>query len=100
MLPGNVIGVCEMAKRPAMTTAERQVAYRQRHVKADSATDARLSMVVSLNTTKGLERLARHEGRTQRATLEALVSAAQSVLLEGMSSAQQDYYYRDDDVTR
>jgi len=65
-----------MTKPASMTTAERQRAYRERHANAAE----RINMLVSVSAKRALERLAKHNGQTQRAVLEDLLSAAEKAL--------------------
>lgn len=55
----------------------------------------RLQAVVSLHTKRALERLSRHLGRIQAATLGQIISEAQKTLLSGLNSEEQTHYYRD-----
>ena len=64
-----------------MSAAERQQAYRRRHLR--DGTDERLSMVVPVQVKRRLERLARHRGVSQRVMLAvALASVEMEVLNE------------------
>lgn len=60
------------------TNAERQRAYRQRHLQdiSDSMA-ARINVIVGAGTKAQLERLARHHGLSQRAMLERLLADAE-----------------------
>lgn len=57
----------------AASNAERQRQYRQRQ---KAGYGERLNMAVNLNAKRGIERLARRYGVTQRAMLESLISDA------------------------
>ncbi|MBK7520108.1 MAG: hypothetical protein IPJ33_19600 [Gammaproteobacteria bacterium] len=59
------------------TNAERQRAYRQRHLQDVDGSGERLNMVVSVQAKAQLGRLARHHGISQRAMLERLLAAAE-----------------------
>ncbi len=52
------------------TSAERQAAYRQRHLQDVDGHGERLNMVISVQAKAQLKRLARHAGITQRSMLE------------------------------
>jgi uncharacterized protein YbgA (DUF1722 family) len=80
------------------TSAERQAAFRLRHLKDLEGGAERLSMIVSLHTKRKLERLACHQGITQRAALERLLADAERSILDAMTGQQQDAYC--DAVTR
>lgn len=78
------------------TTAERQRAYRQRHLKEGLA--ERLNMTVSVSAKRQLERLARHHGTTQRAVLELLLAEAEAIVADDLPTKEQSAYY--EGVTR
>ena len=59
------------------TNAERQRAYRQRHLQDVDSIGARLNLVVSVQAKAQLGRLARHHGVSQRAMLERLLAEAE-----------------------
>lgn len=73
----------------AMTTAERQRAYRERNIK--NGTKENLHLVVEVGTKRQLERLARHHGITQVAMLERLLSNAESNVLDGIGNIAEYY---------
>jgi len=77
----------------ALTNAQKQAIYRQKHLK--DGDQERLQAVVSLHTKRALERLSRHLGLTQAATLDQIISEAQKTLLSGLSGEEQAHYYRD-----
>lgn len=83
----------------AQSNAQRQAAYRQRHLKDENSTDERLSLLVDLRSKRALERMAIRYGVTQRAMLETLVADAEKVLLGTLSATEQERYY-DKGVTR
>lgn len=64
----------------ALSNAERQRAYRQRHLK-DGTAD-RINVVVDAATKARLERLARHYGVTQVAVLADLLARADGEVSE------------------
>lgn len=71
------------------SNAERQKAYRQRH----QATTERVNTVISVTAKRKLERLARHQGISQKAILEALLEAAERETIEALSAEQERRYY-------
>jgi len=80
----------------AATGAERQAAYRRRHLdEIDSLDSARLNMVVPIATKRALERLARRYAVTQRIMLERLVEEAERVAIRELSNAEMRRYYDD-----
>lgn len=58
------------------TSAERQAAYRRNRPVTGVIGERRVNMWVTTEVSMGLERLARRNGVTQRAMLEALITAA------------------------
>lgn len=72
-----------------MTSAERQRAYRQRHLK--DGIRERINLVVSVSTKRKLERLARHYGVTQVAMLERLLAQAEREVVDVLEH-QAAYY--------
>ena len=81
----------------AMTNAQRQAAYRQRHLKDLEGLGVRLNTIISGPTSYQLTRLATHYGVTRRATLERVLQEAEANLLNSLSWQKQKAYL---DVTR
>ena len=71
--------------------AKRQAEYRQRHMKEGS--DQRLNVILGLDAKLALERMAKHNGVTNKSLLERVLLEAQSRLLEDMDGEQQTRYY-------
>ena len=79
----------------AMSGAERQAAYRERHLKDENGKGERLSLVIDLHAKRALERVAACYGVTQRAMLERLLVQAEEVALRRagkLPKGQADYY--------
>jgi hypothetical protein len=77
------------------TNAERQRAYRLRHLKDETGQGERLSVVVDSQAKRALERLAVCYGVTQRAMLERLLQGAELALLDRAQASPNggaDYY--------
>lgn len=74
----------------ALTAAERQARYRQRHLQEGDR--ERLQLVVSLQAKRALERLARHHGVTLAALLERLALEEQGRITAGMDGDQYRAY--------
>lgn len=77
------------------TNAERQAAYRVRHLRDEDGKGERLNIVIDLHAKRALERLAACYGVTQRAMLERLVLEAERDALDQaakLSNGQADYY--------
>lgn len=75
------------------SNAERQAAYRARHLKDLDATCERLNLIISMNAKKALERLSSYYAVTQRAMLERLLAEAQRAAISGLTGKEQDAYY-------
>jgi len=80
-----------------MTAAERQRAYRRRHLVEGQG--ERLNLIVGVSVKRQLERLARHHRQTQRQVLERLLSAAETAVLNELD-ADGERAYLDDTVTQ
>ena len=76
------------------SNAERQRAYRERHLHGVDGKGDRLNMVISMHTKISLERLASCYGVTKKAMLEMLVDQAEQALLEPATGSQRDGYYK------
>jgi len=77
----------------AMTNAEKQAAYRERHLTDVEGSGARLNTVIDHSAKLALARLASAYGVSQRAMLELLVRDAEHDLLQGLSDKQRAQYY-------
>lgn len=76
-----------------MTNAERQQAYRQRHLKDVAGAGERLNGIVSAASKAQLTRLARHYGLSQRATLEKVIQSAERAVVARLKDTA--IYYAD-----
>lgn len=83
----------------AQSSAERQAAYRQRHLRDESATDERLSLLVDIHAKRALERLAVRHGVTQRAMLQTLITDAERAVVDALTGREQASYYDKASVT-
>jgi hypothetical protein len=77
----------------ALTNAQRQAAYRVRHLKDTEGLGERLNMVVSVDAKNQLKRLASCYGVTQRQLIERLLADAQSQALNTLNGTQANAYY-------
>ena len=59
------------------SNAQRQAAYRARHLQADDGEGVRLNLIIGTHAKCALERLASAHGLTQRALLERLLVRAE-----------------------
>ena len=78
------------------SNAQRQRAYRDRHLKlADEPDDMleRINQMVSLHAKNTLKRLASYYGVTQRALLESAIANTERALFDTLSGEQQNDYY-------
>ena len=79
----------------AQTTAERQAAYRARHLHDEDGKGQRLNVIINMNAKLALERLASCYGVTQLAMLEQVIEMAQRKVLKKAAripNGQNDYY--------
>lgn len=75
----------------AKTTAERQQDYRDR-LKDDSSMD-RINMVVSVQTTAQLARLARHLGISKKEVIERMTKELEITMMTGFIDQQATREY-------
>jgi hypothetical protein len=79
----------------AKSNAERQAAYRARHLKEENSKGERLNLVMDLHAKRALERLAYCYAVTQKTMLERLIKQAEHAALEvagKLPNGQSDYY--------
>jgi hypothetical protein len=84
----------------AQSNAERQRAYRERHLKALDGQGERLNLVISLHAKRALERLASHYGVTQRAVLERVLADVERAVVDALPAEAQSAYYDKQTVTQ
>jgi hypothetical protein len=77
----------------AKSNAERQEAYRERHLYDLEGQGERLNTIINLSTKRSLERLAVCYGVTQRAALEKIIDEAEGRLLSQLGSKKQEAYF-------
>lgn len=73
--------------------AERQAAYRERQLKSEEGTGARLDMVIEVSGKYALERLAVRYRVTQREMLERLIKTAEGNAVRKLSAQEERDYY-------
>jgi len=66
----------------AMSNAQRQAAYRARHLKSEDVQNQRLNLMIDLHAKCALERLALCYGVTQRTLLQTLLIQAQREVIQ------------------
>ena len=79
----------------AKSNAERQAAYRARHLKDEGGKCELLNTVINLHTKRALERLSVCYGVTQRETIERLLLDAERATLDKaatLPTGYADYY--------
>ena len=77
----------------AKTNAERQRAYRARHLHDIDGGGERINTVIKVSAKRSLERLTACYGVTQREMIERLIADAQTKVLRKLTPAQQERYY-------
>jgi hypothetical protein len=75
----------------ALTTAERQAAYRKRRSTAGDNGDRRLNTWLTTGASLALARLAERYGVTQREMIERLVLGAQKDILDTLDPGTQEW---------
>ena len=78
------------------SNAERQRAYRDRHLRLTDAPEdmlERINQMVSLPTKTALKRLAFNYGVTQRSILESAIANAEHALFDTLPGEHQNDYY-------
>ena len=82
-----------MGDELAKSNAERQRAYRERHLSDLEGQGERLNAIIKLSTKRSLERLASCYGVTQRAVLEKIIAEAETRLLSRLGAKKQAAYF-------
>jgi macrodomain Ter protein organizer (MatP/YcbG family) len=77
----------------AMTNAERQRRYRQKHLKDETGGKERLSLMLDFRAKLTLDRLAKRYTVTQAELIERLLREEQDRLLETLNAEEQTAYY-------
>jgi hypothetical protein len=79
----------------ATTNAQRQAAYRAKHLQGVEGQGERLNIVISAQAKRSLERLASCYGVTQRAMIERLLLEAEHAAIDAavaIPNGQADFY--------
>ena len=77
----------------AISNADRQRAYRQRHLKDVDGTRARINLVVEQDAVTALQRLAVHKGVTQASVLRELILQAEKRATDRMQPEAWNVYH-------
>jgi hypothetical protein len=80
----------------ALSNAERQARYRQRHLKSVDGEKVRLSLFLDLYARLQLERIARHEGCTVTGLIEKWAAKAEQRVVGRMTPKEEHVYYASD----
>lgn len=83
----------------ASTNAERQAAYRQRHLKDWAGGKERINLVVENTASDRLARLSRHYGVTKSAMLERLLDIADMQVADSLAATPKQLTQYYDGVT-
>jgi hypothetical protein len=76
----------------ALTSAERQRRYRERHLGFDG-NKVRIELFISIHAKAQIGRLARHHGCTVTKMIEDLVEATESAIVDQLPWQQHKAYY-------
>jgi len=82
----------------ALSNAQRQARYRQRHLNDLDGDKAELSLVIDLEARWCLHRIAQHKGRTVTSLIEEWAVAVEDRIVRDMSAEAQRDYYADGDA--
>jgi hypothetical protein len=82
----------------AMTNAEKQRAYRERHL-GFHGEKSRMQLVLSVCAKCQLERVARHRGYSVTALVEELAAQAEQRIVNRMTPGQHQEYFDSSAVT-
>jgi hypothetical protein len=80
----------------ALSNAERQARYRERHLKNIDGEKVRLSLFIDLYARRRMERIARHQGCTVTALIEEWAVKVEQRIINRMTPKEEHAYYADD----
>ena len=86
-------------RKGPLSNAERQAAYRTRHLHSVDGDGGRINLVVPVATIAALNRLAVHYGVTKRQMLESLMLDAENAVVTKLRGAAEKAYYAAANVT-
>lgn len=81
-----------VAKQP-MTNAERQAAYRRRHLGSGAGECVRADLVINQSASLAFDRLAQNFSLSKRQTLEHLLLLAEAAVLASLNSNGRKRYF-------
>ncbi len=79
----------------ALTNAERQARYREKHFKSDDADMKRLKLVLDIGTRNKLTRIAAHRGTSVTALIRKWAEDAERRIVDRLTTKEQTTYYDD-----
>jgi hypothetical protein len=77
----------------ALSNAEKQARWRQRHLKDENGTKLRAQFVFDVSTTNQLKRVAAHRGRSVAALIREWAANAERRIVERISGKDLKRYY-------
>jgi hypothetical protein len=75
----------------ALSNAEKQARWRERHL--DNGTKTRAQFVFEVSTTKQLKRIAAHKGRSVTALIREWAASAERRIVGQLSAREEKHYY-------
>jgi hypothetical protein len=79
----------------ALTNAEKEARWRERHLKDENGTKLRAQFVFDVSTTNQLKRVAAHRGRSVAALIREWAASAERRIIERLSGKDLRRYYGD-----
>jgi hypothetical protein len=79
----------------ALTNAEKQARWRERHLKHENGTKLRAQFIFDLGTTKQLKRVASHKGRSVTSLIREWAASAERRITGRLSNKDLKRYYGD-----
>ena len=79
----------------ALTNAESQARWRERHLDSDNGTKMRTQFVFDVGTTKQLKRVAAHKGRSVTSLIREWAASAERRIVGQLSGKDLKRYYGD-----
>ena len=76
-----------------MTNAERQAAYRKRHLHSDAGECIRADLVIHQSASLAFDRLAQNFSLSKRQTVEHILLLAEAAVLASLNSAGKKRYF-------
>jgi len=76
-----------------MTNAQRQAAYRKRHLRGDTSECVRVDLVIGQPASLAFDRLAQNFSISKRQTVEHLLLLAEAAVLASLNSDGKKHYF-------